>query len=300
MPPVLRKLLAAFALVTLYAAGTGCSSSDGGGGTGEPPITQEAADDIVQQFAMSFALDNGGWQVDMESANQSTPRFSAQRMKPLAFAFHSGIGRGLGIMRDTTFTRVDMSYSYNYLYTDFDSTRVDTTDWFRDSLATWSTLVVAIEGRGQGTGTIDVDTTFSGDFRHFADELHVVGMGSDDDTLVVFGSGDDSLFATFRPAVRGGSSVYYIFTALSDLNDIAYLKDNSNPYPVEGNIELLVFADHLGSANPADLIRSYSGELRVTFDGTQTPIATFSGEIDDPSPPFRYRINLRTGAITRI
>jgi len=299
MSPALRRLLALIAALSLAAGNSGCSSKDGGG-VSEPPITQEAADDLMQQFAMSFALDNGGWQVDLESSFQSTPRTSAQRGNRMAFAAIAGFGRGMGTLRDTAFTRAGMSYSYHYLYTDFDSTRTDTTDWYRDSLATWSPLVIAIQGRGQGDGTIDVDTTFSGDFRHVADELHVVGAGSEDDTLVIFGSGDDSLFTTFRPAVRGGNSVYYIFTAFTDLNDIAYLKDGSNPYPVEGNVEAFVFADHLGSANPADLIRSYSGELRVTFDGTQTPMATFSGEVDDPAPPFRYRINLRTGAITRI
>jgi hypothetical protein len=294
----LRRLIAAFAFVILGAAVSGCSD-DGGGPNGEPPITQEAADDIMQQFAMSFALDHGGWQADMESASQSTPRFAAQRMKPMAFAFHSG-GRGFGIMRDTSFTRAAMTYSYNYLYTDYDPTRPDTSDWFRDSLATWSPLVVAIEGRGQGNGTIDVDTTFAAVFRHTADELNIIGIGANDDTMAVFGSTDDSLFTTFRPQLRASGDVYYVFTMFGDVDDVAYLRDGSNPYPIEGNIEAFVFADHLASANPTDLVRSYSGELRVNFDGTLTPIATFSGEVDDPSPPFRYRINLRTGAITRL
>ena len=294
----LRRLIAAFAFVILGAAVFGCSSDEGGDG-GEPPIPQEVAGDIVQQFAMSFALDHGGWQADMESAFQSTPRFAAQRMKPMAFAFHSG-GRGFGIMRDTSFTRDGMTYSYRYLYTDSDPTRPDTSDWFRDSLATWSPLVVAIEGRGSGNGTIVVDTTFSAVFRHSADELNVIGIGANADTLAVLGPTDDSLFTTLRPQLRASGDVYYVFTMFGDVDDVAYLRDGSNPFPIEGNIEGFVFADHLASPNPTDVIRPYSGEIRVNFDGTQTPIATFSGEVDDPAPPFRYRINLRTGAITRL
>ena len=295
----LRRLVAAFAIVILGAAVFGCGD-EGIGDNPVPQFTQEVADDVVQQFAMSFALDHGGWQADMESAFQSTPRFAAQRMKPMAYAFHSGIGRGFGIMRDTTFTREGMTYNYRYLYTDYDPTRPDTSDWFRDSLDTWSPLVIAIEGRGSGNGTFDVDTTFSAVFRHSADELNIIGIGANDDTMAVFGSTDDSLFTTMRPQLRASGDVYYIVTMFGDVDDVAYLRDGSNPYPIEGNIEAFVFADHLGSANPTDLIRSYSGELRVNFDGTQTPIATLSDEVDDPSPPYRYRINLRTGAITRL
>jgi hypothetical protein len=65
-------------------------------------------------------------------------------------------------------------------------------------------------------------------------------------------------------------------------------------------VSIYVFSDRLRSPNPAYVADVWEAEIKLYFDGTQTPIATVSQTFDDPAPQFRYRVNLRTGTFFRV
>jgi hypothetical protein len=241
-----------------------------------------------------FATDRGGWMLDLESSAQSTPMapaLAANRVMPASARPRTPFG----FARDTMITAAAMTYQYQYLYTDSLPGGI-----VQDSLPTWNPNVYQIDGKGIGTGTITVDTTFSAVFRHVAEEIVIRGVKVGEVKLRFRGLGDDSLFATFRPVLRGGNHVFYNTIGFCEYDNVDYDRTLANPFPLEGLVTAYLFADRLRSANPNDIEEVFEAELKVTFDATQSPIATISDIPDDPSPPFRYRVNLRTGTFVRL
>src|SRR2546428_13856641 len=74
MSPSSRRHAIAACLVALLALVAGCSKKKSTPPNTEPQLTQEEADDIVQQLAYMTAADSGGWILEVQSTFKATPK----------------------------------------------------------------------------------------------------------------------------------------------------------------------------------------------------------------------------------
>src|SRR2546428_8971821 len=72
MSPSSRRHAIAACLVALLALVAGCSKKKSTPPNTEPQLTQEEADDIVQQLAYMTAVHSGGWILDVQSTVKAT------------------------------------------------------------------------------------------------------------------------------------------------------------------------------------------------------------------------------------
>jgi hypothetical protein len=296
MSGTFRRLfvLCAAALIALSAPGCG---KKGKIVDPVPVLTQEDADDMVQQVAMMIAADQGGWLVDLQSTRESMPLNVPAVPGPMSLSQRvlmmpaSSRGGGFRTNRDTLVTVASMNYAFFYFYT----------DTLGDSLGSYTpdtSGVIQVDGISTATGTIAA-TGFNGFLSHKGDPLTGTGFEAASDTINFSGVGDDSLFTTFTPAFRTGTR-YFSTVSFVDY-DVKMLRNPAaNPFPISGEANAFLFADVLRSPNPSDFYTTLEGTVTYYFDGTQTPIVGITNDLDSPIPKFRYRADLRTGTITRL
>lgn len=292
--PTFRRLtaLCMAAMIAVFAAG--CGGKDGPTQPIIPELTQSEADDLVQQFAMMMASDHGGWMTDLLSTRDALPAGGppvgpAKSLSRRLLLMPASAGRGFETNRDTSFAVGWMNYNINYLYTDTLS---------QDSIGTYNPAVVSVDAISLASGAIMVPG-FDAFFRHIGDPITVTGLEADTTTLHFSAINEDSIFAAFLPVFRTSDTVYTATVSFLDY-EIDMVRDPAgNPYPIAGEIIADIFSEILRTPNPNDLVNIIDGIITMTFDGTQTPLLDITNQIDNAAPPYRYRINLTTGAITR-
>jgi len=285
MASLLRRTIV-LGLAVLVMATMGCSKKDKKTNPVVPSLTQENADDLVQQAAMMIATDQGGWLIDVQSALESTPMEAPPaplaRRLDLVPASASPIVRTL---RDSSFTRAGMNYTFSMSYAD----TVDSTLWHPG--------VTTIDAVVHATGTLN-STGFTGFYKHDGDPVTLEWFEVGADTVVCSGVGDDSLFTTFTPTFRTGTR-YFNSTSFVDFDFKMRRDPVAHPFPLAGEANAFMFADELRTPNPSDYTNTLEGTVTFVFDGTQTPLVGVTNEFESTDFQYRYRVDLRTGAMTR-
>jgi hypothetical protein len=218
------------------------------------------------------------------------PTGSVNSLSQRLMMMPASAGRGFETNRDTSFTRGWMTYNINYTYT-------DTTG--ADSLDTYNPAVESVDVISFATGALMVPG-FDAYLRHLGDPITITGLELESTTLVFSGINDDSLFAAFTPVFRSSDTLYTSTVLFLDY-ELALVRDPAGtPYPIAGTVDADIFTEILSTPNPNDRIHITDGIITMTFDGTETPILNITNQFDDPTPQFRYRVNLRTGTIQRV
>ena len=290
MPSLLRRSFALW-LAILSLAAAGCGGKDDPTKPVTPTLSQDQADDLVQQVAMMIATDHGGWLVDIQSTLEQTPvdaPTTLARRLNLMPASAGGFFRALADS-DTTFTRAGMTYQVSYLYTD--SGQTDTTVWYPGFVTT------RVEAVSQALGTITA-TGFTGTYKHLGDPVSLDWTRAFGDTITVSGVGDDSLFTTFTPALGSGTK-YYNSTSFVDFEMATRRNPATHPWPIAGTANAFLFADVLRTPNPNDYSSTIEGTVTVLFDGTQNPLVGVTNEFEGSTFLYRYHVDLKTGAFSR-
>lgn len=291
MSPTFRRMFALCAVALIALSAQGCGKK-GKPTDPNPGLAREDADDMVQQVAMMIATDRGGWLVDLQSTRASMPlggpvvpgpSLSQRVLMPAS----SG-GGGFRTNRDTTAIFGSMNYNFFYFYT----------DTIGDSLGTYGPGVIQVDGISTANGTVNAPG-FDANFYHKGDPITGTGFEAGSDTINFSGVGDDSMYVTFTPAFRTGSRR---FATVSFVDyDVNMVRDPAgNPYPISGLATMFLFADVLTSPNPNDIFTTNESTVTYYFDGTATPIVGITNNLDNETPQYRYRADLRTGVITRL
>ena len=290
MSPTFRRMLVLCAAALIAVSALGCGKKKNPVDP-LPDLAQEDADDMVQQVAMMIATNHGGWLMDMQSTRASMPQGGPVVPNPSLserVLMPASAGGGFRTNRDTLTVFGSMNYSFFYFYT----------DTLGDSLGTYTPAVIQVDGISNANGTINV-AGFDANFYHKGDPFTATGFEAGSDTINFTGGGDDSIYTVFTPALRTGSRR---FATVSFVDfDLYMVRDPAgNPYPTSGIANMFLFADVLRSANPSDVFTTLESTVTYYFDGTATPIVGVTNDLDNPTPKYRYRADLRTGAFTRL
>jgi hypothetical protein len=269
----------------------GCGGNDNNDPPSLPPLSQTDADDLMQQAAMMMASDRGGWLSDVNAIVGSLPRpvvgpGGAARLRAL-MAMPASAGRGFQVFYDSTYSVGAVLCTLTITYT----------DTLGDSLDVWESSAEELEAIVRASGPIVDGTNFVGAYRHLGEPITGIGIEAWQDTVNLSGLGDDAITSTFTPAFRTGLA-RYVAEAFTDYDLFVIRSGTTAGNPTDGYASMYLFADRLRSDNPADIEASIDGEVSLIFDGTGNPIAEVTN--DPPNAQFRYRVNLRTGAIQRI
>jgi hypothetical protein len=263
----LGRFAAAALLITLAGCGKGSPTQ---------PIAnaqaQQDADDAAQQVALSMAQDNGGaTAVDAPGALLQSGTGAA----PL------GSSPGVASSSDTTFTAGHITWSVSRSF--FDAIGNEQTAF--DPITTVRMLAAA---RGVGSIETASDTASFGSAGH----LDVRGLATAQDTVITNAARNDTLQCAFTPRFRPGRVHSYV-EGSGTLTDVAQLRPvSSNPWPLSGTATWALKVDRLRTSDRGTVTRHFETLVIVTFNGTRFPDVEVTGG-------FRYKIDLKTGAIQR-
>jgi hypothetical protein len=257
-----RTVLVALASVLSLVA-AGCGSDDGVSPTA---LTQSAADDIALQIGQSMAAGNGGTMAEINVAAGSVPSAPAGSFEAAA---------------ETSFTIGAITYTFTRAFYDQGGAE----------LPGYGPTAVRLAATSRATGVIE-HTLFEATVGH-AGVLDVTGIQPEADTLELNGGSHDTLQTQFQ-SMDGARTRYFYWRGDLDYEDVHLLKDRSvNPWPLDGTAVWMVSADRLRSNQVTDVEAHLEVTVIVTFNGTADPEILVNGR-------FRYRINLQSGAATRV
>jgi hypothetical protein len=292
MPSFVRRCMLLIVLAALSLSLAGCGSS--GKKKTEVGLTQAQADDLVQTLGSMAAIDNGGWLVAIQNTvialptdNRITPAPSTASVPE----FLSGV-----LSSDSTFDRgpiaAPMHWAVTYTFFDTLSPSQPHTTWdgsirFLDcaTRAVGSLTLHDFQG-STGSGQYGLSDTMAVDgYKDTTSTLHFEGQSAVDSALVTI--------------VTGVTPRWYYFDNLVDFS-VAVAKAGTSGYPKSGTVQVDAFVDVLRSATYADRSGTIlDAILTITFDGTQTPLASITANTESPTEAFRYRVNLQTGEVVR-
>jgi len=279
MSAFLRNTLT-FALIATVVALTGCSKE-----TTKPttvdrdPLTQEHADDIVQQVAAMMIAPNGGWFTEVQStveATQGLQTLIASDVPPYA------------TLRDSTFTVGSMNFEITYNFVD--TLGQDHIDWVPGTFQ--------VEGLLRATGSIATNP-FNGTYNHNGD-FTADFRDSPGNTVEFYGFSEDTSLGFAKSTFRADSSwwfmdMFYDYEGLRISRDLV-----TNPYPLLGTVDMDIDCFRLNSINLTDIRNHIEAVLTMSFDGTDSALFTIVDDFDPPSGSWQYRVHFMTGAITRV
>jgi hypothetical protein len=264
-------LLAVLALLALSIGAAGCGSDS----PTEPiqSLSQDDADDIVQQLAVTSASSDWGSFL-LAGGTPPSPDAAARpaRLRP---------GRPGSVARwDTTFTQGNLTFTFSLFFSDI---ALDSMPSY-NPLTTWQ-----IEEDSEAGGTIDL-TGFQAAVWHLGN-LQFRGTRASDDTLEFSGTARDTAYSHFTAALRPVERWFHVDVVR--LIDGARTLKTAGSYPHEGTVRWFVTATRLRSASRADVEATLDAEAVLTFDGTRYPRLTITGG-------WTYTVDLDTGAIVRL
>jgi hypothetical protein len=266
------------AFLTLASAGCllalgGCSN-DSSSPTGiQPALSQNDADDLVQQIALNTLVTNYGSYVAGENPPPGATLARRGRLGPVAAIPSSA-------QWDTTITSGPLTFAFTVLL--YDSLGNPMAHYDADS--TWR-----ITEQSHITGFV-TGTNYLSSLEHTG-TLTITGMRAQDDTATFVGTALDTAYSVFQSQIRAVTR-YFHYSANRTIANVRVPKAQGT-YPASGTITWVVTAQRLRSSSRADVEATVTGTLTLTFNGTPTPIITASGG-------WRYSLNLDTGAIARL
>jgi hypothetical protein len=261
------RLLAVLALAALLA---GC------GKTPTTPISSAAqsnADDVAQQIGVSMAQDNGGM-VSTYGATQAPA--GGVSVRPVRTAEPTTAAS------DTTFSIGGITFTFTRLYLNELHNGMPTFD----PVLTWGVVETS-----RATGSITLPQFSAAIGRAGTLNLWNVSVVAPD-TLTANGTADDTTQCSFVSAFTGAQRYFYS-VASGVMSDVRTLKPiTTDSYPSSGTVTWTVAADRLRSNDRVDVESHFDALVVVSFNGTRYPDVTVNGI-------FRYRIDLKTGAVQR-
>jgi hypothetical protein len=269
------RSVAVVALMATVAVLAGCSKRDVV--PEDPALTQTEADDLMQAISAEAATDSGGWLIEVTSTLKGTPL---------------SVSSTGAVMRDTVVTVGNMTWNFSYTYFSTGG----------GSSGTWSPTAIRVEGITDGLGRIPLQV-FAGatgsatPFHHNSDSFTLEGLAATD-TMYIFSElavVDSALFTINAPSGKR----YYLLDNVVNYDVNLPKRLAGNPYAGTGEARINSFAAVLQNTNPASRTKILDAIMVITFDGTQTPLATITANSDPATTVFRYRVNLKTGAVTR-
>ena len=231
-------------------------------------FTQQTADDVAVQAAVSLTVVGGNVQLALGST-PSAPPASAREALPARAAW------------DTTATWNGITYEASRTFYDA----------LDNELADYSLLAVRMRWASRAHGTYEGvrDTASVG----HAATMDFRGIQVGQDTVRINGVCRDTLDNTFR-SLDGVFVRHFLWIGSSAVDDVRILKSTlpSGGWPIGGSISYSVSVDRLRSNNLADVEVHFEAVVVVTFNGTNEPEIVVNGT-------YRYRWNMQTGQVTR-
>ena len=270
-----RTLLLTLASLAIAVAATGCGK---GAAPSAPspshqtaPMSQQAADDIASQFALTLSKQGGLPLTGLGST--SLTAMSRGEVSP------TRLGRS-NVLRNLD----EGSLSWSLTLTFFDAAGNQQLIYDPNTTAR-----VVVHAKAHGTLSTAERRALIGVERL----LDVQGLLPGETTIEIDGSARDTADCSFVSTDGIHSRRYHLLGA-GALTDVRQLKDETvNPYPLSGTARWEVTADAMVTDESGTQSAHYQATMLVTFNGTQYPTIEVSGD-------FHYRMDLETGAIQRI
>jgi hypothetical protein len=278
------RLLTLCACLLAFGALLGCSKKNNT--TQEAGLTQIEANDLMQTLMAEAATDSGGWMVEVSSTL-------------LNVAPSIGVSTvGATTTRDTMFTSPNGSVAWTFHYTYYGAGGLPS-----DSASIGTTRAEAsTEARGGFTLLPYAGQTGHGTYHRQTDDFSVDGIASPDTALLFHNSAfvDSGLFVV----TSATESRFYLLDNIVTY-DLTLSKSKLSAPPVAadafkavGQVQINAFVSVLRTFAPGPSVKLLDTVMAITFDGTTTPLATITADTDPATTVYRYRVNLKTGAIT--
>jgi len=269
--PLVLPLASLVLAIATSGCGKGAAPSAPTPSPGAAPMSQQAADDIASQFAITLSR-QGGVPLTGLGATSLTAmargEVSPARLGPSGSLKTEDEGN---FNLSVSLTFYDAAGNVQPIY----------------DPATTARVVARVKVRGTLT-TAERHALIGSDRT-----LDVAGLLPAETTIEIDGSARDTADCAFN-AIDGSASRHYRLVGAGDLTDIRKLKDESvNPYPLSGTARWAVTADATVTDASGTQEAHYEATVLVTFNGTQYPTI-------EVSEGFRYRMDLETGAIERL
>ncbi len=261
------RLLLAAALAALAALPAGCGKSPTSPSGG---MTQTTADDMATQVGSGMATDDGGVLSTVWVAGSGSSAFAPQ----------GGLST-MATAAETTFTVGGITYTLSRTFYDAGD----------NVMAGFDPILTArVHATSRATGAIATQRFTATVGR--SGWLDVRGVSALAETLAVDGASYDTCQSSFR-SLDGLRTRYFYMVASCSLAALRWLKPPANaPWPLSGTATWTIRADRLRSNNRADIEAHFEAVVVVTFNGTQYADLEVTGG-------WRYRLDLKTGAVTR-
>ena len=229
----------------------------------------------AQLFTAMAATDSGGWLTEVYGAFNGTPRYAAALARS---------GRASILSRDTSFTRGFMNWTQQFTY--YDSSGA--------AFNAWDSTIVRVRAHNSASGRIPLP----GGGGASQNYVHVDTLDMDQLREDFIGIGGftvvDSAFFTV-----GTTPDYNLMDNVEDYA-LAIRKNPASAYPDSGEAQIDGFIQELNTPVRTDRARRLDVVMTISFDGTQTPLATVTENVPEPQQTYRFRVNLRTGAVTHV
>ncbi len=257
---ILKSLLSLAALTALSLA-AGCSDD----ATSPATLTQDEADDLATQVAVTLALDNGG-----TLAVLPTLDIGAAPTEKLAPPPTEG---------DTTIGGFTYHYRIRYL------------NAAGDTMAAYDPLqTVRLQTQLQAEGALET-VRYQAQVRHRS-QYEVHGVNAPADSLRFNGTCSDSCQSSFT-ALMAQYQRHFRLESQAQVQDVAYLKPvDSGELPCSGTMTWQLAAARYLDAERTQLEAQLRATVTVRFTGGDSAELEVEGG-------WTYQLNLRTGEIVR-
>jgi len=288
-----RLILPAVLIIVGFGLGA-CSTAP----TTPSALSQQAADDIALQAAGSLTGASGGLMLELDASAGSVPQNGALRLRPgdPTLGYRGVYTNGAAAFRlrpgdpntattsaaaETTFSAGAITYTVTRTFYDADG----------NPLSDYGPSATRLRLTARATGSISTAQWSASVGR--AGILDVTGIQSAEDTLQFDGAGNDTVQCHFL-SYDGSRERYFYALGGRSLEAVRLLKNRDvNPYPLSGKARWAWAVDRLRSNNREDVEMHFTALVVVTFNGTADPEIVVDGT-------YHYRVNLSSGAITRV
>lgn len=306
---VRRSWLALTLLILSTALLAGCSKDPSKPEEKRPIAPHYQIDDVAQVIGTTMSVDNGGWYTLVKVLCDSLSHAAPDSVPPEGALWRGSVplSSRTGQLLDFSVPTANPGITYNLRVGYWDAG--GSVHALRDTSCERLDAYVALDGgsftianNGLEKGTYGLHAGLTGDSAFSVGNLRAI----DPDTLVFFGSADDSCYALVHSMITVPSSgLWYFQTNFFDF-EFSIPKSNllTAPYPVSGEINWLleVFPLIYNGHDPArsDFNSDIFAEAQMVFDGSPDAILSIADQLLDPAYLYRYKVNLITGVITRL
>jgi hypothetical protein len=293
--PLSRRHICVSALALGLFVAWGCGGKKDTPVTPPPPsITQKDADDIVQQIGIMVSADNGGWFSLIESMSVMLPGI-LQNSQPFTGGRARAVAEGLPrpvTLQDTTTTKAGVTYAWSIFY--FNAAQDSS---IRPNVTTeYLEARILAEGGTLNAGGVNATSGL------FSDQLfQIYNLDASNDTLRFSSVMDDSSYGAVTSTITTNSTRIWYQQNFVDY-ELTLLKSQvGSPYAIKGEANWIIDASVMALPPSRTNVASNAlGEGHLILDGTQNAVFEVTDSFGVGTTVYRYHLNLKTGAITRM